>query len=155
MFACSILSGQLEVPSGTLGELWSPLEEEAWSGTSGAEEFLSPLCGEPFFSSRFSSLVHYCGAFQNPVYCLESFCSVLCISCLFPGLLVPPPPYPSGMEAFGFLLWGRWEMQVECPVLASCCQKRMLADSSLNWGCFSVYKAPSRKSLYLVFRAAP
>ena len=94
MFARSILSGQLEVPSGTLGELRSPLEEEAWSGTSRAEEFLSPLCGEPFFSCRFSSLVHYCGAFQNPVYCLESFCAVLSVSlagslgCWCPHLLI-------------------------------------------------------------------
>lgn len=96
MSALSILSGQLEVPSETLGELWSPLRRRPGrcAGTSRAEEFLSPLCGEPFFSHHFSLLVDYCGAFQNPVYCLESFCSILSVSlagslgCWCPHLLI-------------------------------------------------------------------
>ena len=86
MFALSKLSGQLEVPSGTLGELQSPLRRPGQcAGTSGAEEFLNPLYGEPFFSRRFPLLVDYCGAFQNPLCSLESFCyfSSICYFHLF------------------------------------------------------------------------
>lgn len=43
-----------------------------------------------------------------------------CISCRFPGLLVPPPPYPSAMEALGssFGVDGRLRLSVLCRPVA-------------------------------------
>ena len=122
MFALSKLSGQLEVPSGTLGELQSPLRRPGQcAGTSGAEEFLNPLYGEPLFSRRFPLLVDYCGAFQNPLCSLESFCSVLSVSlagslgCWCPHLLIRRAWKRLG-SSFGD--YGRRRLSVLCRPVA-------------------------------------
>ena len=103
---------------GALRDTWRapvPLEE-AWS-----------VCrnlwsrGVSQFSRRFPLLVDYCGAFQNPLCSLESFCSVLSVSlagslgCWCPHLLIRRAWKLLG-SSFGD--YGRRRLSVLCRPVA-------------------------------------
>lgn len=114
MFALSKLSGQLEVPSGTRSV---PLEEEAWSMCRNlwSKGVSQSSLWRALFSRRFPLLVDYCGAFQNPLYSLESF--VPSSVYLLPGPWAAGAPTSlskSGMGGTGSLLWvyGRRRLSV-------------------------------------------